>query len=169
MTAKEKQTHLIKNYLKPILKSYDYATSGMHWWKNMGDFFIVIQLQSSQWNTKAEISFCLNIGIALTATLADKEKKKASYYDMVVHLRQEAYLSEDRKKEKSIRGGLGYVIKEETDLSDFTREFKADMETHILKTLDTFTSLKECVSFYNSHDPWGWILLQRIAANGIKY
>ena len=38
----------------------------------MGDFFIIINLQNSQWNSKEELSFCLNIGVALTEKLADK-------------------------------------------------------------------------------------------------
>jgi len=74
MTAKDKQTEFIKTYLKPTLKSHDYRTSGQTWWKNMGDFFVVINLQNSQFNNKEELSFCLNIGVALTEKLADKEK-----------------------------------------------------------------------------------------------
>jgi len=42
MTAKELQIEFIKTYLKPTLKLHNYKTSGQTWWKNMGDFFIVI-------------------------------------------------------------------------------------------------------------------------------
>ena len=89
MTAKEIQAKFIKTYLKPTLKLHDYKTSGQTWWKNMGDFFFVINLQNSQWNSKEEISFCLNIGIALTEKLTDKEKKKATR-SQVRHNRQNA-------------------------------------------------------------------------------
>lgn len=52
MNAKEKQTEFIKGYLKPKLKDEGFGTSGQTWWKNKGDFFIVINLQNSQWNSK---------------------------------------------------------------------------------------------------------------------
>jgi len=52
MTAKEKQAEFIKNYLKPILKDHGYLVSGQTWWKDKGDFFNVINLQSYSWNSK---------------------------------------------------------------------------------------------------------------------
>ncbi|MGJ7032559.1 DUF4304 domain-containing protein [Niabella hirudinis] len=64
MTAKDIQTDFIKTYLKPTLKEHGYKTSGQTWRKSMGDFFIVINLQNSRWNSKEELSFCLNIGVA---------------------------------------------------------------------------------------------------------
>ena len=75
---KDIQKEFIKSYLKPTLKEHGYKTSAQTWWKNMGDFFIVINLQNSSLNSKEELSFCLNIGVALTEKLADKKKQKAT-------------------------------------------------------------------------------------------
>lgn len=61
MTAKDKQNQFIKDYLKPRLKELGFRTTGNNWWKNMDDFFIVINLQNSQWNEKNELSFCFNL------------------------------------------------------------------------------------------------------------
>jgi Domain of unknown function (DUF4304) len=124
MRAKEIQTEFIKTYLKPTLKTYNYKTSGQTWWKNKGDFFIIINLQNSQWNSKEELSFCLNIGVALTAKLADKEKKKATYFDIVTNLREDAYLTEDRRQNKKSKGGgLGYKITDKTNVTEFIADF----------------------------------------------
>ena len=156
MTAKEIQIEFIKKYLKPTLKLNGYKTSGQTWWKNMGDFFIVINLQNSQWNSKEEISFCLNIGVALTEKLADKDKKKASYFDIATNLREDAYLTKERQKIKKNKGGwLGYKITDTTNLSEFIEYFRIDLEDNILKRLDELKTLKDCVSFYEKYEFWG--------------
>lgn len=104
-TAKDIQTDFIKTYLKPTLKEHGFKTSGQTWWKSKGDFFLVINLQNSQWNSKEELSFCLNIGVALTEKLADKEKKKATYVDLATQVREDAYLTEERQQIKKSQGG----------------------------------------------------------------
>ena len=122
----------------------------------MGDFFIVINLQNSQWNSKEENSFCLNIGVALTERLADKEKKKASYYDLATHLCEDAYLTEERQRIKKDKGGwLGYKLTDTTNLGEFIEYFKIDLEDNILKRLDELKTIKDCVSFYEKYEFWG--------------
>lgn len=169
MTAKDIQTNFIKTYLKPKLKEHGYKTSGRTWWKSMGDFFIVINLQNSQWNSKEELSFCLNIGVALTEKLADKEKKKATYFDIAAQLREDAYLTEERQQIKKARGGwLGYEITETTNTNDFIADFKIDLEGNILKQLDKLKTLKDCVLFYEKFDFWGSNLKRQIEECGLK-
>jgi len=167
MTAKEKQTEFIKTYLKPTLKLHGYKTSGQTWWKNMGEFFIVINLQNSQWNSKEGVSFCLNIGVALTELLKDKEKKKATYFDIKTNLREDAYMTEERKSQK-IWGGLGYEITDTTNLSYFISDFKIDLEDHILKRLDELKTLKDCVLFYEKFVFWGNNLKKLIKECGLN-
>ena len=58
MTAKDKQIEFIKTYSKPKLKEEGFRTSGQTWWKIKDDFFVVINLQNSQRNSKEELSFC---------------------------------------------------------------------------------------------------------------
>ena len=169
MNAKEKQIEFIKNYLKPTLKEYGYKTSGQNWWKDMGDFFIVINLQNSQWNSKEELSFCLNIGIALTERLADKQKKKATYSDLATHLREDAYLSKGRQQAKKLQGGwLGYKISNKTNVEEFIADFRIDIEENILKVLDGFKTLSDCVEFYNKFEFWGDNLKRQIEECGLK-
>jgi hypothetical protein len=69
MTAKEKQPVFIKTYLKPTLKLRGYLTKGQTWWRDQGDFFIIINLQNFSFNTKDHVTFCFNIGIALKAVM----------------------------------------------------------------------------------------------------
>ena len=167
-TSKDIQTKFIKTYLKPTLKEHGYKTSGQTWWKNMGDFFIVINLQNSQWNSMKELSFCLNIGVALTEKLADKEKKKANYFDVVTPLREDAYLVQERQEIKKAKGGwLGYKITDKTNLNNFISDFKIDLENNILKQLDELKTLKDCVLFYEKFDIWGENLKRQIAECGL--
>lgn len=168
-TSKDIQTEFIKTYLKPTLKEHSYKTSRLTWWKNMGDFFIVINLQNSQWNSKEELSFCLNIGVALTEKLADKEKKKATYFDIITLLREDDYLTEERQQIQKSKGGfLGYKITDTTNINDFIAYFKIDLEEHILKQLDKLKTLKDCVLFYEKFDFWGYSLKRDIERFGLK-
>ena len=92
MPAKEIQTEFIKTYLKPALKSFGYLTSVQTWWKDKGDFFILINLQNFSWNSRDNVDFCFNIGIVLKATMKDPNKKKPTVYDLDVYLREGFYL-----------------------------------------------------------------------------
>lgn len=169
VTAKDIQLEFIKTYLKPVLKENGYRTSGQTWWKNMGDFFIVINLQNSSFNSKEELSFCLNIGVALTEKLADKEKKKASFYDLATQVREDAYLPEDRQIAKKAQGGwLGYKITDKTILPEFISEFKIDFEENILRILNGFETLSDCVVFYEKFGPWTSGLKRQIEECGLK-
>ena len=149
MSAKEIQKNFITSYLKPLLKQNSYLTNSLTWWKNMNTFFIIINLQNSQWNDKAELSFCFNIGIALSSKLKDPNKKKATYFDIVTHFREGAYLSPSRNNQKYRQEGwLGYKMTDKTDLNDFISEFKIDFENEILPTLNNLKSLSDCINFY---------------------
>lgn len=135
----------------------------------MGDFFTVINLQNSQWNSKDELSFCLNIGVALTEKLADKEKKKATYFDVATPLREDAYLTEERIQIKKDKGGwLGYKITDKTNLRNFIADFKIDLEDNILIRLDELKTLNNCVLFYEKFEFWGNYLKNQIEECGLK-
>jgi hypothetical protein len=169
MTSKEIEVEFIKLYLKPTLKAHGYKTSGQTWWKNNGDFFFVINLQNSSWNTKEELSFCLNIGVALTSKLVDKEKKKATYYDIAIPLREDAYLTDERIQSKKSQGGwLGYKITDKTNVTDFIEYFKIDLEDNILKTLNELKTIKDCISFYDQFDLWSSSFRNQVKEIGLN-
>ena len=134
----------------------------------MGDFFIVINLQNSQFNRKEELSFCINIGVALTARLADEEKKKATYFDLATHLREGAFLSEERQKLRKDAGGwLGYKITDRTNVQEFIDYFKIDLEDNILPQLEELKTLKDVVEFFDGFEFWGKNLRRQIEECGM--
>ncbi|MCC9138936.1 DUF4304 domain-containing protein [Pontibacter silvestris] len=163
MNAKDKQKEFIKTYLKPKLKEEGYNTAGQNWWKNKGDFFITINLQNSQWNSVESLSFCFNIGVALTEKIKDPEKKKATYYDAGAAIREDGFLPDERKKHKYRKESwLGYIITNDTDLEDFSRELKIDFEEAILPKLNNLDSLEDCLSFFKQFGFWGENLKKQI-------
>ena len=161
MKAKELQKLVIKNYLKPTLKRFGYLTSGQTWWKSKGDFFIVINMQSSQWNDQSNVHFCFNIGIALTQNLKDAAKKKANYFDLAVQLREKNYLPVERNT-GGHRDSNWYMLKDETSLDNFIAEMKIDFERHILPKLEKLETLEDCLQFYQSFPFWGQSLQHQI-------
>lgn len=149
MTAKEQQAEFIKAYLKPTLKQHGYQTTRQTWWKNQGDFFIIIHLQNFSWNSKDSVDFCFNIGIGATATLIDPAKRKAEYNDLTIHVREGFYLPESRKQHK-YRQNNGYAIKSDADPEDFKKEMGHDFENEILPRLAGLKTLKDCLNYYES-------------------
>jgi len=163
MNAKEKQIKFIKDYLKPMLKGEGFRTSGQTWWKIKDDFFVLINLQNSQWNSKEELSFCFNIGVGLTENIKDLRKKKVTYFDLATPLREGAYLSDFRQQHKYRKDGwLGYKITDKTEMTDFANELKTDFEIHILPKLNGLESIDDCLEFYSKFEFWNNVLKTQV-------
>lgn len=168
MTAQEIQTEFVKSYLKPTLKERGYRTSGRNWWRDMGEFFITINLQTSQWSSKEELSFRLNIGLALTERLADKNRKKATHFDAAIHLDERAFLSKDRfALHQQLGGWLGYKITDSTKVDEFIEYFKVDLEDNVLRKLEELRTLRDCVAFSDGFEFWSEQFRRQIRECGL--
>jgi hypothetical protein len=167
-TAKEMQLALVKMYLKPLLKQNGYSTSAQTWWRDQGNFFVVINLQNFSWNNEDDITFCFNIGIALKATMQGPATNKAGYKDLTIHLRDSAYLSDLRTKSR-FKSNDGYVIDSKTDDDAFLKEFKIDFEQEILPCLDRLKTIGDCLNFYGTFPFWGDHLKGVLIRHNISY
>lgn len=154
MTAKEKQIQFINTFLKPILKNFNYQTSGQTWWQDKGDFFTLINLQNFSWNNKDSVDFCFNIGIALKVTMKDSGKKRPAYHDLTVYLREGYYLFPNRSIHE-FRNKTGYTVNEETDLGAFINELRTDFIDHILPPLEQLNSIQGCIDSFGDVPFWG--------------
>ena len=166
MTAKEKQSEFIKEYLKPLLKKHDYCIQGQTWWKDKGDFFIVANLQNYSWNSKESVDFCFNVGIALAKTLNDTLKKRPTVHDLTVYLREGAYLPADRKTHQ-FRNHNGYFINSSTAVNDFAFEFKKDFEEIILPQLEALKTLSDCLKYFEGVPFWSDQLKKAVEENDL--
>ncbi|WP_343697198.1 DUF4304 domain-containing protein [Flavobacterium sp.] len=164
MTAKEKQEILIKTYLKPLLKDKGYKTSGNNWWKNNETFYSVINLQNFSFNSKDQVDFCFNIGIALERFISDKTKKKITGYDIAIPCREQCFISKSRQEHK-FRKNLGFRLETDTNMEDFTTEFRIDFEQNILPTLESLNSIDKCVEFYDKMPLWKNTFRQLVEKN----
>ena len=150
MNAKEKQTEFIKLHLKPYLKNHGYKNSNQTWWKDRGDFYNVINLQNYSWNTRDEVDFRFNLGIALKKNVKDKTLKKITHFDTVTHLDEGVFLP--NRKVGKYRNNQGYEIKIDTDLTDFIISFFDELTEHILPNFEKQNNLKELLDFYKQYD-----------------
>ncbi|MDQ6482139.1 DUF4304 domain-containing protein [Dyadobacter sp. LHD-138] len=164
MTAKEKQTQFIKNYLKPTLKKSGYMTSGQTWWKDKGDFFNVINLQNFSWNSKDSVDFIFNIGIALKATVKDEQKKKATHYDLTTNVSHTAFIPDWENRNLDNNNNC-YSITEITDLTNFILSMQYDFEKHILPGLEEPQNLNDLIKFYEQFPLHGDRLKRAITKN----
>ncbi len=142
MTAKEIQLKIIKEYLKPRLKSLGYLTNGQNWWKDKGDFFIIIQLQNFSWNNKNKVDFCFNIGITLKAVVKDLKKPYSEV--MTVFSRENSYLPKNRI-ENEYHNNVGYSLTDEVNEDKFLNEITIDFEDYIFPYFDKINTLQDCI------------------------
>jgi Domain of unknown function (DUF4304) len=154
MTSKEKQSIIIKTCLKPLLKGDGYSTKTQTWWRDQGDFFVLINLQNFSWNTKEDVAFCFNIGIALKSAMQNPNSTNPTYHDLTIPIREGAYLPDSRKTGK-YKNNTGYIINSKTDIDDFIKEMKIDFENEILPRLETLKSIVDCVHYYENYPFWG--------------
>ena len=165
LTGKEMQLKAIKEYLKPLLKQQGYSTKGQTWWRDEGDFFIIINLQNFSWNLRDDISFCFNIGIGLKATM-ENPNGSPGFHDLTVGLRQGAYLTKPKEFNKH-RNQTGYLVKTGDDFDEFVNIVTADLEHDILPKLSTLKTLKDCVDYYEASPFWGDNLKRILIENNI--
>lgn len=146
ITAKEKQSTVIKEYLKPIFKQNGYLTNGQTWWKERADFFIIINLQNFSWNTRNDITFCFNIGVGLKKLMKDSSQKPR-YADLSIFVRDDAYLP-DTRKVNSYKNNTGYIINQSTDIDKFIDEIRKDFEDDIFPKMEKLVTLNDCMEHY---------------------
>jgi hypothetical protein len=164
MTAKDKQSILIKTYLKSLLKRHGYLTNVKTWWRDQGDFFIVINLQNFSWNSKEDVTFCFYVGIALKTAMKNPKSNKPTLYDLTVPIRHGAYLPDSRKAGR-YKNKTGYIINANTDINDFIKEMAIDFEEEILPQLDKLKTVADCVSYYEPFPFWGDQLKRIVSKN----
>jgi hypothetical protein len=152
MTAKEKQLFVIKTVLKPLFKAYGYKTRSQTWWKVKGDFYVIVDLQNFSWNSKDDVNFCFNTGIATRNNV--KDPNKPSHYDRDVMVREKHYLPKDRKSHR-YHNGTGYVITNGTELSSFVDALKNDFDVQIMPKLEQLQTLDDCLNLYGDLPFWG--------------
>ena len=163
MTAKEIQTQVIKDHLKPLMKKSGYQTSALTWWKDKGDFYTLINLQNYSWNAKDSVDFCFNVGIVLKALI---KGKKPTHFDLNVYLRENFFLPSDRQ-EYAYRNKTGYRIDSVTSLHNFAREIEIDFSQYILTSLDSLNSLNDCIDRFKDVVYPGLSLEQIVEKNGL--
>lgn len=163
MTAKEIQARVIKDHLKPLMKTSGYQTSAQTWWKDKGDFYTLINLQNFSWNTKDSVDFCFNVGIVIKSLM---KGKKPTHFELSVYLRESFFLPSDRQ-EYAYRNTIGYRIESVTSLLNFVREIEIDFIQHILPSLDSLNSLNECIIRFKDVVYPGLNLKQIIEKSGL--
>lgn len=158
------QLKVIKEYLKPLLKKHAYTTKAQTWWRDQGDFFIIINLQNFSWNLKDDVTFCFNIGIALKAIM--KAPDNPTYHDLNISVRQDSYLP-DLRIENRHKNKTGYLIRPDTNFDDFVKELKVDFEEEILPRLNHLKTINDCVEYYGDFTFWGEHLKRLIRENSL--
>lgn len=164
MTAKDKQAQVLKTVIKPLFKSQGFKVDRQTFYKPMTDFFIVANLQNFSWNTKDQVDFCFNIGIALTATVRDLLRKKAAYRDLTAHFREASFLAESQLSDK-YRTKSGYSISSETDISEFSTYIERNFSEYILPELSKWKTLEDGMCFFDQSEFWGTHLRKAVATH----
>jgi len=144
MTAKEKQSVLVRETLKPLLKAEGYKTTGNKWWRIDEPFFNFIELQNFSWNSRNSVDFCFNFTTGLTSDI--KNIAKPTIHDGIPYVRENYF---GVTKHIYWKGNNGYHIDDNTDLVGLTVAVLNDFNSHILPKLNLLNNENAITAFYS--------------------
>ncbi|MDE7250912.1 MAG: DUF4304 domain-containing protein [Lachnospiraceae bacterium] len=77
MKPTEKRNVLVKQMLRPLLKSRGFQSSGNTWWRELKDGWLIIHMQNSRWNGSATgANFNFQISVSSKNEIVDKLKNQ---------------------------------------------------------------------------------------------
>lgn len=92
MKPTKKRDAVMKQLVKPMLKSKGFFNSGQSWWKELEDCWLFLYMKNSRWNSAAlGVSFCFEISVSGKDKIRD-ELSKQWIYNQFNHLCQNDFL-----------------------------------------------------------------------------
>ena len=148
MTEKEKKTKIVKEVIKPLIKLAGYKCSGTTFYRERQECYIIINLQSSQFNNEEiGFDFWFNIGVLDKKEVVDINDVKKSYGGNSP-TREEAFLPDNgllhpyRSNGYSI-GGTKNGQRIVTDYDNAATRISDDISQYILPRLDLVQNLED--------------------------
>ena len=148
MTEKEKRNKIVKEVIKPLIKSAGYKCSGTTFYRECHECYVIIYLQSSQFNNEESgFSFWFNIGVLDKKEVVDINDVKRSYGGNSP-TREDTFLPDNgllnpyRSNGYSI-GGMKNGQRIVTDYDDAATRISNDISQYILSRLDLVQNLED--------------------------
>lgn len=160
MTSKEKKDYLLKEVIKPQLKSAGYQMAGQNYYSVRDDCCLAIRIHSSRFNSAAT-GFCFWFKIKAFSKDASKKTLKSEFFGEIFTERE---LLPDCGYFHPYRTSLGYQIDgyengspRDMDLEDIEKRISDDLCQYILPQLETIKTFddwerqkEEGIKKYNS-------------------
>ncbi|MFI1770305.1 DUF4304 domain-containing protein [Thalassobellus citreus] len=151
MNAQEKFEHLVINFFKPIFKENGFRIPALNFYKDCGEFRKIVQIQKSQFNSKTDLKFTMNIGI-FDKLINEKISrfgiiKTPKPHDCALAKRIGKLLPEKLDK--------WYEINSKTSLEKLQLELESDLNNYLFPYLNKFEIIENVVSEYKEEkDPF---------------
>lgn len=154
MSPAQKRDVAVKQVIKPLLKKYGFTTGGIDWHRRTDDFYIIIHMMNSQFNsivTGACFRFHIN------AVKKDEIKEKLSnqwVYNRDQELKQFAFLPYCGMLSPLYAGDMyqidGYknYLPTDTPVEDICRQLEEDFGQYILPELSAVQSYEDYLALH---------------------
>lgn len=145
----EKRNVVIKQVIKPLLKKYGFSVSGSDWHREMDDFYIIIHMTNSQYNS---ISWGACFGFQISAVKKEELKGELSkqwLYSQMTALNQFSFLPYLGMLSPYYAGTMykidGYqnYLPSDTPIENICRQIEEDFGTYILPELCAIESYED--------------------------
>lgn len=162
MKAVEKRDVLVKEVIKPLLKSAGFKSKRLSWWKELEDGYIFIYMKNSQFNS--QMTGC-NFSFHFSASHKDDIRDKIEnqwIYNQAESIGENAFLPHLGLLSPN-RSGFGYTIDgyqnyqpKDTPVEEIIAQIKNDFEVYIMprvtqiQTVAEFKEMKEMLKSYLS-------------------
>ncbi len=148
MNAKEFQTKIIKEIIKPLFKEYGYGTKGNNFFKKQNNIVKAISIQNFSWNTKEDLEFCFVFGFYFFKNVNDEIPQNISAHKSDFNLiREPSFLPECRVKGK-YRERFQYHIDLNTNYDEFLDLLIKDFKDYIFPKFEAINNINNCVEYF---------------------
>lgn len=151
----EKRDIVVKQVIKPLLKKYGFSTAGLDWHRGIDDFYIIIHMQNSQFNSIfTGVSFRFHIFARKKDEITEKLSNEWVYgsahmlnqFDFLPYCGMLSPYYDGRGMYK-IDGYKNY-LPSDTPVENICRQISEDFGDYILPELDAVKAYEDFLELY---------------------
>lgn len=142
MTALEKRNIILKQVITPLLKHAGFKKSGLNWWLELKDCYLIIRMRNSRFNG---VATGFNFEFQFSATLKDELKGKITeqwIYNQGTSIEEYYFLPHFGILNPFKDGLMGYTIDgyknyepQDLPVEGFLKQIQLDFQTYIIPKL----------------------------------
>lgn len=164
MLPTKKRDKVVKEVAKPLLKAEGFRTKGNDWWKEFEDFYLLVHLENSRWNSSLMgVRFTFRYSACKKENLQGEVHKQwiydQDYIEQQYFLPYGGYLEPFSDILGYEIGGMYHYLPKDEPVDEIVERIRKDFEDYVLPRIrqvhtyeDMENLVRERIAFVNSKE-----------------